>query len=102
MKSTVGLENSVKNVVTKVPFVVKGLEAREVSVTGDFTRWSVEGIPLAKRRDGAWETTLALEPGEYQYRLRVNGEWRSDQNAQKRVANPYGSENCVLEVRRGI
>lgn len=98
MKSATGAENSVKKVVKKVPFVVKGIEAQEVSVTGDFSGWSQEGLRLTKERDGEWRTTLELEPGEHQYRLRVDGEWRNNDSAEKRVPNPFGSDNCVLEV----
>ncbi len=69
-----------------------------VSVTGDFCKWSGEGIRLRRGPDGAWSTTLQLKPGEYQYRLIVDGEWRNNPAAGRRVANPFGSENDVLVV----
>lgn len=81
-----------------VPFVVKGIEAREVAVTGDFTEWSADGIRLDPGTDGEWRATLLLEPGEYEYRLRVDGEWRDDREAERRVSNPFGTENGVLTV----
>jgi len=81
-----------------VPFVVRGVEARDVAVTGDFTGWSADGIRLTKGSDGQWISTLQLEPGEYQYRLIVDGEWRNNGEAERRVPNPYGTENCVLTV----
>jgi 1,4-alpha-glucan branching enzyme len=81
-----------------VPFVTRLEGAQAVSITGDFTLWSKDGIPLQKGSDGTWKASLKLSPGEYQYRLLVDGEWRDDVEAQKRVPNPYGSENGVLSV----
>lgn len=86
-----------RTAVRKVPFVVRAPEAREVSLSGDFTGWA-EKLRLSPGPDGEWRTTLQLPPGEYQYRLIVDGEWRDHPEARKRVPNPFGSENCVLTV----
>ena len=72
--------------------------AREVLVTGDFTQWSAEGLRLQEVRKGEWAVTLDLAPGEYQYRLRVDGQWKDHPEASRRVPNPFGTENCVLTV----
>jgi len=45
-----------------------------------------------------WKAVLALPPGEYQYRLRVDGAWCNDSTARRRVVNVFGSENDVLVV----
>ncbi len=90
-----------QSAASRVDLVVDAAEAAQVAVTGDFTGWSPEGVPLAKGERGEWRATLELAPGEYQYRLRVDGEWRDHAEAQKRVPNPFGSENCVLQVHRG-
>ena len=82
----------------QVSIVVKAAEAREVVVVGDFNQWDEAGIRLTRSGDGEWKTTLSLDPGEYQYRLKIDGEWRDHPEAQKRVPNPFGSENCVLVV----
>ena len=81
-----------------VEFVVRAKDAREVIVTGDFTGWSEEGIALTRAGDGEWKTVLKFLPGEYQYRLRVDGQWQNHREAQKRVQNSFGTENCVLTV----
>jgi hypothetical protein len=73
-------------------------EAGQVVATGDFSGWSQGGVALKRRKDGAWSATLSLEPGEYQYRLLVDGEWRNNPDAERRVGNGYGSENDVLTV----
>lgn len=84
--------------VKRVPFSAKVEGAKSVCVTGDFTRWSEEGIPLAHSGDGEWKATLGLAPGEYQYRLRVDGRWQDHAEAKRRVPNAFGTENCVLTV----
>ncbi len=72
--------------------------AREVVATGDFTSWSDQGIPLKSRPDGTWAASLQLSPGEYQYRLRVDGRWENNPAAERRAANAFGSENDILTV----
>jgi len=80
----------------RLTVVAKG--AREVIITGDFTAWAREGIPLLKTGEGVWEAVLQLAPGAYQYRFLVDGKWRDHADAKKRVPNLYGGQNCVLEV----
>lgn len=99
MKSTTVLLTPVKKDVRKIPFLVKGVEAAKVVLTGDFCNWAEAGISLTQSRAGEWRTTLELEPGEYQYRLLVDGEWRNHEGPEKRVPNPFGSDNCILLVR---
>lgn len=48
------------------------LWASSVSVSGSFNDWSYSSIPLLKR-NGVWQTTIELEPGEYSYQFIVNG-----------------------------
>ena len=83
----------------KVTLGIHAPDAREVLVTGDFTAWDKEGVRLAKRSNGEWTATMELAPGEYQYRLLVDGEWRDHAESEKHVPNPYGGTNCVLVVR---
>lgn len=81
-----------------VRFDVQAPVAMYVEVTGDFTGWVHHGIRLNHNGNGGWRTMLTLEPGRYQYRLRINGEWKDHAEATERVTNSFGTENCVLEV----
>lgn len=83
----------------QVVLSVRAEGAQEVVATGDFSQWAMDRVRLENGGNGDWKTTLELAPGEYQYRLLVDGQWRDDPNAEKRVANPFGTENCVLIVR---
>jgi len=82
----------------RVPIVVKLDGAREVVLTGDFTGWSKDRVRLFPSGPGEWGAQLELPPGEYQYRLIVDGEWRDDPAGAKRVPNPFGTHNSVLIV----
>lgn len=88
-----------KSVTTRwIPFEVKLSGAKDVIITGDFVRWAPQGVPLSYDGGETWRTALDLAPGEYQYRLIVDGQWVDDPKAAKRVPNPYGTENCLLIV----
>jgi 1,4-alpha-glucan branching enzyme len=81
----------------RVPFTVK-VAAKQVVLTGEFTQWAKDKVILSPKGSGEWHAELQLPPGEYRYRLLVDGEWRDHAEAAKRVPNPYGSEDCVLIV----
>ena len=82
----------------KVPLRVRAEGAREVVLTGDFTQWAKDKVRLTPASGGEWTTSLELAPGEYQYRLIVDGEWRDHAEAAQRVPNSFGTQNCVLVV----
>ena len=82
----------------RVPIEVKADGAKVVAITGDFNRWAKDRTLLTHNGNGTWRTVLQLAPGEYQYRLVVDGEWRDHAEAAKRVPNPFGTENAVLIV----
>ncbi len=84
--------------VRLVPIQIKADGAKKVAITGDFNRWEKEGLSLKPDGKGTWRRVLELRPGEYQYRLIVEGQWRDHPEAAKRVPNPFGTENCVLIV----
>ena len=81
-----------------VRLTVAASDAKEVIVTGDFTSWTKSGVKLTPFAPGEFETTLHLAPGEYQYRLLIDGVWRDHPGARRRVPNPCGIQNCILSV----
>lgn len=98
MKSVRTPRASRKSATRWIPIEVKLSGAHDVVITGDFVHWAPQGVPLSYDGAETWRTALDLPPGEYQYRLIVDGQWADDPHAEKRVANPYGTENCVLIV----
>jgi len=81
-----------------VTLTVRPGVGKNVAVTGTFTGWSNEGIPMKPVGDGRFRALLQLAPGLHEYRLVVDGIWTDDLDAARSVANPYGGENAVLEV----
>jgi 1,4-alpha-glucan branching enzyme len=81
----------------EVQFKVAVSEAKAVSVAGTFNKWDPKKTPLKKNGD-AWNTTIALPRGHYEYRFVVDGKWMADPNAAEAVPNPFGSSNSVLNI----
>ncbi|MEW6381991.1 MAG: isoamylase early set domain-containing protein [bacterium] len=81
----------------RVYFTFHSPEAHNVSLVGDFNNWDYTQS-MKKDKDGNWKARLDLEPGRYQYRYLVDGEWRNDPQCTKFEPNQFGTENCILEV----
>jgi hypothetical protein len=82
-----------------VIFALLEPDAKQVSLCGDFNGWASHATPMKRHGDGHWETTVALAPGRYQYKLIVDGEWIADPLARENVWNQHGTLNSVVEVR---
>ncbi len=83
----------------KAKFIFKAAQARSVKLAGDFTDWEKFPVDMKPAEDGAWAAVLSLEPGEYAYRFIVDGEWQDDPQCTRRVTNPFGGQNAVVEIR---
>ncbi|HLF94467.1 MAG TPA: glycogen-binding domain-containing protein [Planctomycetota bacterium] len=92
------LKDGPKSVAKRVRFTLRLPQADEVAITGNFSNWAPEGIPLHHGGRDEWYTTLELAPGVYEYRLKIDGEWRDDPEAARKVPNPFGTENGILIV----
>jgi hypothetical protein len=79
-------------------FVLHAPQAKHVSVSGDFNKWSPDAAPMKRRSDGRWETALLLRPGRYQYKFVADGQWLHDPNARESVPNVHGSLNSVIDI----
>ncbi len=86
---------------TKKPeteFCLLAPQARSVFLSGDFNQWSASSHPLEKDKEGMWKISTSLDPGVYQYRFLVDGEWQNDPDSVECIANPFGTLNCVKLV----
>ncbi|MEJ2719852.1 MAG: isoamylase early set domain-containing protein [bacterium] len=71
--------------------------AKEVYLVGEFNNWNPQSDRMVKKK-GAFQKTLRLAPGEYQYKFLVDGEWHCDPAAPKQVPNEFGTTNSVIRV----
>jgi 1,4-alpha-glucan branching enzyme len=78
-----------------------------VYLAGTFNDWSPEATSMSRKPGGRWKVTIPLEPGRYEYKFLIDGQWfcgaeQDDEAAllqgRERVPNPFGSLNYVLEV----
>jgi 1,4-alpha-glucan branching enzyme len=81
-----------------VGFTLFAPEAQAASLAGNFNDWDVNSLPLKKDKRGRWKASVGLQPGRYEYRFWVNGEWWDDPQAQERVSNPFGGYNSIKVV----
>jgi 1,4-alpha-glucan branching enzyme len=84
----------------KTEFSVSASQAKSVFVAGDFNEWNLSLHPLKKNKQGVWKTSLALGPGQYEYRFFVDGEWQNDPNCSSFVENPFGTLNCLKILQK--
>jgi chromosome partitioning protein len=81
-----------------VRFSIDAPHANDVRVTGSFTGWSYEGIPLQRDDEGVWSQVVEVPAGEYEYRFILDGVWVKDPNNVESVTNEYGQENSVVVI----
>ena len=92
------LSEEAKPKTKKVRFNLYAPEAERVFLAGDFNNWDPDNLPMKKAKKGTWEASFALPAGRYEYRFWVDEVWHDDPNAQERVENPFGSQNCVRMI----
>jgi len=73
-------------------------KAKSVFVAGTFNDWHPQVTEMLNIEDGRWAKELTLPPGNYEYRLVVDGQWATDPGCPESVPNPYGGRNSVLIV----
>ena len=83
----------------KVTFSCVAPAARTVRLAGSFTDWEQAPLALKRQKSGLWKTTISLAPGTYRYRFLVDGQWQDDPSCIQRESNPFGSQDCVLNLR---
>lgn len=82
----------------KMAFSIHIPEAAYVSVLGDFNGWNEDANPMKKNKNGTWACEIKLEPGDYQFKYRVDRSRWMDDDSAPRTANQFGSENSVARV----
>lgn len=83
----------------RVEFQLHAPAATAVKLAGDFTEWELRAIEMMHSADGVWFTVVPLAPGSYSYRFIVDGEWRDDPRTERRVPNPFGTQNAIIHVK---
>lgn len=77
------------------------VNAKSVSLVGDFNEWSPDTNPMKKNRNGSFSVTVELETGKsYHYRYLIDSShWENDWEADAYVPTEFGdSENSIVVV----
>lgn len=87
--------------ICKVTFEVPlEVAADTAHLVGDFNEWNPAATPMKRLKDGRFTVTLDLDQDrEYQFRYLIDGKvWQNDGQADRYVANPYGTDNSVVRT----
>ena len=85
--------------VRKTEFSLSAPQAKSVSLAGDFNQWNPSSHPLKMDNEGIWRISFALNPGQYEYRFFVDGEWQNDPHGGPFVEKPLGTSNSLKIVK---
>jgi len=67
----------------------------EVHLAGDFNHWHPE--PMSRHETG-FHAAVELDPGVYQYKFIVDGQWQADPASKENAPNGFGTMNSVVFV----
>ncbi len=73
-------------------------DASVVVLTGSFNNWNQSQLLFA-REGGAWVCRIDLDPGVYQYKFIVDGDWLLDPSNPDTAEDEAGNVNNVIEVK---
>jgi 1,4-alpha-glucan branching enzyme len=79
----------------KESFTIHAPGAANVALAGDFTSWELDPKPMKKEKQGIWSVSLNLQPGRYEYKFIVDGQWWEDPGAKEKAPNDFGGFNSV-------
>ena len=84
----------------RVTFELAADREAEVFLAGTFNAWMPQKQRLSdKGGNGIYSCTLALTPGIYEYKFKVNDTWLVDVNNPNFAQNYLGSLNSVIVVQ---
>ena len=81
-----------------VVFTLEDSPGKQVFVAGSFCDWQPKYRLTDEEGSGVYSAKVLLEPGEYEYKFVVDGEWRLDAANPDFVPNDLGTLNSRLTV----
>lgn len=84
-------------------------QASSVNLVGSFNGWNPNdpNYTMEQADDGSWEITVELEPGEYQCKYYIDGNWPKDMSELEEFLVPkpngyvddgFGGKNAVIRI----
>ncbi len=82
----------------RVTFTIEAPEVNNVSLMGDFNEWDEKAHPMRQYENNIWKKTVFLDPGRYEYKFLIDGQWHKDPNNNQVCPNRFGTFNNFLIV----
>ncbi len=82
----------------EIRFSLLAIEAKKVSLVGEFNNWNPDADPMQSDDYGTWTKIKMLSPGNIEYKFWVDGEWMQDPVNLRACPNCFGTQNSVVKV----
>ncbi len=83
----------------RVTFRLESEPGKQIAVAGTFNNWDVDKRFLKdKNNSGEYQAVMLLEPGTYEYKFYIDGNWSIDPKNPNFEANSMGTVNSVIVV----
>ena len=86
------------NDLQRVDLVYPDYHGRDLKIAGEFNDWVPDQGVETILEETAVHKIFFVEPGEYQYRLVIDGKWRNDPTNPEQILNSLGVHNSMLKV----
>lgn len=75
--------------------------AGKVYLAGTMNDWNPSSLPLYRDEKGNWALWIRLQPGKYEYKFIVDGQWTADPSNPQIRPDGFGGLNSVIRVKSG-
>ena len=82
-----------------IEFKIYAPQAKRVNLAGNFNNWDTKMLAAKKDSQGNWAAKVSLKPGKYEYKFFVDGSWLNDPRCTSHVANSFGTQNSIIEIK---
>ncbi|MCF6210094.1 MAG: glycogen-binding domain-containing protein [Gammaproteobacteria bacterium] len=84
--------------VQKVVLSFQNHQQRDIRIAGEFNQWIADKDVQTIIEDDIIYKVFYVTPGDYPYRLIVNGRWRNDPTNPRQTLSTLGIHNSLLHV----
>lgn len=91
-------KNNSKQKTKLIRFSLLAVDAKKVSLVGEFNNWNPDSDPMQRNDNGIWTKIKKLSPGDIQYKFWLDGEWMQDPENLRACPNCFGTQNSVVNV----
>ncbi|MEE8379966.1 MAG: AAA family ATPase [Gammaproteobacteria bacterium] len=86
------------NDLQRIELIYPDYNGRDLKIAGEFNDWVPDQGVETILEQTAIRKIFYAEPGEYQYRLVIDGKWRNDPTNPEQILNSLGIHNSMLKV----